>query len=120
MKRANDTIATRFRRGFLLTAGFILSPASWWNDAFVNAPIAWVIASLVHAAAPGAYAAAFVVAYWLTNIAGFALLHAGGVPFLPRRRASAVLLLAVSVAYTVGFFVLFRNRVIPPIPFGRR
>ena len=108
------------RRGFLFTLGFVLSPASWWNDAVVNLPIAWLLASLAEAVLPGSYVGAFLMVYWLTNIAGFALMHIAGAPLFPRRRWGAALVLAGSAVYTVAFFLLLRHRIIPPIPFRIR
>src|SRR5260370_36608761 len=66
----------------LAFAGFMLSPLSWWNDLFVNVPLAlafaWVIALFYNPA----FAPSVVLGYWLTNIAGFLLIHKGAHPFI--------------------------------------
>src|SRR5438067_8203630 len=58
--------------------GFMLSPLSWWNDAFVNLPLAlafaWVVSFFYHPA----FGPAVVVGYWLTNVLGFVLMQKGG------------------------------------------
>jgi membrane protein implicated in regulation of membrane protease activity len=42
--------------GVLAFAGFMLSPLSWWNDLFVNVPLALVFAWLVSYWSSGAEA----------------------------------------------------------------
>ncbi len=64
------------RRAALFTVGYVLSPLSFWNDAFVNIPIAYaaaVIASML--AGPSVFPAAFFTAYLATNIAGLIMMH---------------------------------------------
>ena len=63
--------------GVLALVGFMLSPLSWWNDLFVNVPLALAFAWLVSWFYKPAFAAALVVGYWLTNVVGFILLHKG-------------------------------------------
>jgi hypothetical protein len=57
--------------------GFILSPVSWWNDLFVNVPLAYLLSypfSLINSAL---FLPSFIFCYWLTNILGFILMHQG-------------------------------------------
>ena len=68
--------------GLLAAVGFMLSPLSWWNDAFVNLPLALLFAWAVSACAGEAwrervFQIAVVVGYWLTNVLGFVLMHKG-------------------------------------------
>src|SRR5882762_3673467 len=63
--------------GVLATIGFLLSPLSWWNDLFVNVPIAVAFGWLIGLAWQPAFMPAVVVGYWLTNVAGLILLHKG-------------------------------------------
>ncbi|MGH7973313.1 MAG: hypothetical protein ACREIC_31730, partial [Limisphaerales bacterium] len=60
--------------GVLAVIGYILSPLSWWNDMFVNVPLALVFAWFVSAFYKPAFSAAVVVGYWLTNVLGFILM----------------------------------------------
>lgn len=59
------------------TAGYILSPLSWWNDLYVNIPIAYLAANLVARIHGALFLSVLTCAYWLTNIAGLLLLHVG-------------------------------------------
>ena len=63
--------------GILGTIGFLLSPLSWWNDLFVNFPIAYISACAVNLIYKGVFLWAFIVSYWITNVLGFALLQKG-------------------------------------------
>jgi hypothetical protein len=65
------------KRGFLATAGYFLSPLSWWNDLYVNFPIAYGMAWVVSLIDRQLFAGALVVSYWITNIAGLIMLHKG-------------------------------------------
>ena len=67
----------RIAGGFLGFVGFMLSPLSWWNDLFVNVPLAVAFGWLVALIRPSAFMAAAIVGYWLTNVLGFILMHKG-------------------------------------------
>ncbi len=105
--------------GTLAFIGFMLSPLSWWNDAFVNLPLALVFAWGVSAFYRPAFAASLVVGYWLTNVLGFVLLHKGAQQMLAEKRAYSrrELLkdLAISLAYTALILALVRLKVLQPL-----
>ena len=63
--------------GILGVIGFLLSPLSWWNDVFINFPIAYVCACAINFIHKGSFLSAFIIFYWLTNILGFVLLQKG-------------------------------------------
>ena len=101
--------------------GFMLSPLSWWNDAFVNLPVAllfgWVVA-LVH---PPAFEASVIGGYWLTNIAGLVLMHKGIARALGQSQAKRYSLrdlvrdLVISAAYTGFIVLLIKLGVLQPL-----
>jgi hypothetical protein len=106
--------------GFLAVAGYMLSPLSWWNDAFVNLPLALAFASLVSVVYRPAFAAAGVVGYWLTNVVGLILLHKGAQQILSEKerkysRRDLVRDVGVSLAYTVLIVALIKFGVLKPI-----
>ena len=105
--------------GFLATLGFLLSPLSWWNDAFVNIPLALLFAWLVSFFYKPAFTASLIVGYWLTNVLGFVLMHKGARQMLSKEPASAPRreLLAdiiVSLVYTVVIIVLVKMGILKP------
>src|SRR5436190_19249189 len=67
----------RFYGGVVGLIGFILSPLSWWNDLFVNVPLAMGFGWLVSLPYPPAFGPGVIVGYWLTNVIGLILLHQG-------------------------------------------
>ncbi|MGC8990103.1 MAG: hypothetical protein ACP5MD_08285, partial [Verrucomicrobiia bacterium] len=94
-----------FRSGLIASIGFMLSPLSWWNDLFINVPLALGFAWLVSAVWPKAFTAAFVAGYWMTNVVGLILLRrgatelaAGSKPTFSRKEI--VKDIAVALAYT--------------------
>lgn len=67
----------KVRGSLIITAGYILSPLSWWNDLFVNIPIAYVFAFLFGFVHRGLFAPMLILGYWITNVAGFVMMHYG-------------------------------------------
>jgi hypothetical protein len=104
--------------GFL---GFMLSPLSWWNDLFVNVPLALAFAWLVSAFAPRLFTGAFIAGYWATNVLGFVLMHKGGQMITrneSRRydRGDLARDLGISLLYTAVIVALIYLGVLKPIP----
>ena len=90
------------------TIGFILSPASWWNDALVNIPLALGMAKAVSSLTGIGVDVLFAVFYWITNIVGIILVAAGSSYSLggtPSRRSLLAGVLA-SIAYTLAVLVI--------------
>ncbi len=109
-------------RGSLLAfIGYLLSPLSWWNDAFVNLPLAVAFGWVVSLFYPPAFGTSVIVGYWLTNLLGFILLHKGARQMLreerpaPPPRQTLVRDLVVSLAYTALIVILVRMKVIQPL-----
>jgi len=108
----------KYGGGLLAFVGFMLSPLSWWNDAFVNIPLALLFAWGVSAFYPPAFEAGVVVGYWLTNVLGFVLLHKGAQQLLEERKAYSRRELlkdaAISLAYTGLILALLQLKVLKP------
>jgi hypothetical protein len=106
--------------GTLAFVGFLLSPLSWWNDAFINIPLALGFACVVAFFYKPAFDAAFLVGYWLTNVAGFVLMHKGGQKMIDgaeKRYDWKVLVkdILISLLYTLLIVALIRLKVLDPI-----
>ena len=111
--------------GVLAAVGYMLSPLSWWNDAFVNFPLALAFAWLVSwPCGPGSREPVFrlslVAGYWLTNVLGFVLLHKGAQAVLSdeEKRYSRRQLykdVGISLAYTALIVVLVKLGLLKPI-----
>jgi hypothetical protein len=101
--------------------GFLLSPLSWWNDLFVNVPLAAAFAWGVSLFYRPAFEVSLVVGYWLTNILGLVLLHKGAHEVLidkptsygPRALVKDVI---VSTVYTLVIVGLVKWKILTPLP----
>ena len=107
--------------GTLAFIGFMLSPLSWWNDLFVNIPLALAFAWVVSLFWPAVFTASFVLGYWLTNVLGFVLLQKGAQQALsekpqPYTRRQLLADLGISLAYTLLIVALIEYGVLKPLP----
>jgi hypothetical protein len=105
----------------------MLSPLSWWNDAVVNLPLAWLFASAVAlvyrpAAEPNSkvFDGLVIIGYWLTNVLGFVLMHKGAQQVLSKEekkysRRELIKDLIVSLLYTALIVILLKTGVLKPI-----
>lgn len=111
----------RIQGGALGVIGFLLSPLSWWNDLFINVPLAVGFGWLVSLVQRSWFEPAVIMGYWLTNIIGLVLLQKG-----IQRAASAELPfkyswknfakdLVISLLYTLLILVLVKLKVVQPI-----
>ncbi len=111
----------KIQGGILGFVGFMLSPLSWWNDAFVNLPLAIAFGWLVDWIYPPAFAPAVVIAYWMTNVLGLVLMQKGARRALSKeepRSYSARQLgidLLISLAYTLLILALLKFGILKPL-----
>jgi hypothetical protein len=106
--------------GLVAFIGYMLSPLSWWNDMFVNVPLALAFAWLVSLFWKSAFGAAWVLGYWATNVAGFILMHKGAEQALsktPRGYSRWALArdIGISLLYTGVIVALVKFGVLKPI-----
>ena len=106
--------------GALAILGYILSPLSWWNDLWVNIPIAYAAANLAHLFSAQLFLPAFVTAYWITNILGLILLHAGirgsaTSRFPAVSRNGIFWWLVISLAYTAALGLMVKLGILRPV-----
>jgi hypothetical protein len=108
--------------GLLGTIGFLLSPLSWWNDLFINFPIAYIGACLVSLFYRNAFLGAFVSFYWVTNVLGFMLLQKGlEKTFKGNKESNRYSLkdflrdVLLSLAYTLLIIILVKLGIVKPV-----
>ena len=106
--------------GLLAVIGFMLSPLSWWNDLFVNVPLALGFAWVVSLLYKPAFTVAWVIGYWLTNVLGFVLMQKGAEAMLRDKagKYSGRDLLrdvCISLGYTFVIVTLEKLGVVKPI-----
>ncbi len=100
--------------------GYVLSPLSWWNDLFVNLPLALVFAWLVSLFYRPAFEASVIVGYWLTNVLGFVLMHKGAEKVLSTRDQKYsgrdfLRDVGISLLYTALIAILLKLKILQPI-----
>jgi multisubunit Na+/H+ antiporter MnhG subunit len=106
--------------GILAVIGYILSPLSWWNDMFVNVPLALVFAWLVSLFYRPAFEASVIVGYWLTNVIGLVLMHKGAEKVLSEKdraysRRDLLRDVGISMLYTLLIVMLLKLKILQPI-----
>ncbi len=95
-------------RSIVFIVGYILSPLTWWNDLFVNIPIAYVIASILTVfIGRELFAELFALAYMFTNVLGFILMHLGATGVKTSRKKLLIDIIA-GIAYTILVYMLAR------------
>ena len=117
MKRiVNKFKNPRVLRGSIMTIiGYLLSPLSWWNDAFLNIPIALALAKITSLFVPVSFSILFTIFYWATNVLGFILMYLGGEDVVITRNnikrsktKTLVYSILISLAYTIIVVEIFK------------
>ena len=121
---ARMTLKRKIAGGIVAVVGFMLSPLSWWNDAFVNLPLALVFAWLVSLPCPAGiretvFDVAVVIGYLLTNVLGFVLLHKGAQAVVSNERKpyswrDLIKDVGISLGYTALIVLLIKLGVLKP------
>lgn len=108
--------------GIIGLVGYILSPLSWWNDMFINFPLAYAGAWMVSLFYKSAFGASFVIFYWITNILGFLMIHKGVSRVVGKDSSSRPYFrngflwdLLAALAYTILMVILVKYDIIKPM-----
>lgn len=95
--------------------GFVLSPLSWWNDIFVNVPLAWAmtwpalkLTSFIFPVSKNLFLTAFIFNYWITNILGMIMMHYSGKKLINKNAKFDIIKdLIVGIIYSVIIAAIF-------------
>lgn len=106
--------------GVVALVGYMLSPLSWWNDLWVNVPLALVFAWTVSFFYRPAFKPCLVAGYWLTNVLGFILMHKGAQQALTKEekkysRRDFLRDVGISLLYTGLIIALVQTGILKPI-----
>ena len=88
--------------GVLAIVGYVLSPLSWWNDAFVNIPIAYLAASVIALINDRLFKLVFVSSYVASNIIGILMMYIGG-SYMAGKNPTSRRLLTISIVVTLVY-----------------
>jgi hypothetical protein len=75
----------KIKSSLLIFIGYLLSPFSFWNDAFINLPIAYFFGFLFSLINKKFFFLATIIFYWLTNLLGLLLLFKGSLNFFSQK-----------------------------------
>src|SRR4029078_5491677 len=106
--------------GILAVIGFMLSPLSWWNDLFVNVPLALAVGWVWILFYKPAFEVSLIIGYWLTNVLGFVLMHKGAQKVLsekesPYSRRNLLRDIGISLLYTGLIVAFLKLGILKPI-----
>jgi len=107
----------KIKGGFLVTLGYWLSPLSFWNDLYINIPIAYLFAFPFGLISKTYFLPAMIIGYWLTNILGFILMHKGATDIVSKEDKGYTKKdlwkdLLLSIAYTLIIVILVKFGVL--------
>lgn len=97
---------TKRRGGIITIIGYLLSPLSWWNDLLINIPLAYAFAFPFGLLSKQLFFPMMILGYWMTNVAGFVLMHHGVKDLLSKEKNSytkkeLIKDIAFSILYTL-------------------
>lgn len=98
--------------------GWLLSPLTFWNDAFINIPISYIMANIFTRFFPMRFVVAVVSFYWFTNILGILMMYLSGKSLIRNRSdliRELLLFLATAVFYSLVIILLNIFGVLRPI-----
>jgi len=103
----------KIKGGILATIGYLLSPVSWWNDLFINIPLAYGFGFMFRLISKKLFLPFMVLGYWITNILGFILMHHGFIDLFSKEkkkytRKELIKDLIVSIIYTIIVIILIK------------
>lgn len=98
--------------------GWMLSPFTFWNDAFVNIPLSYIMASLTLHLIHANFLALVLAYYWISNGVGALLMWYSGKKLIEKGRGAFKELINLSIviiAYSLLLVLLNKLGVLKPI-----
>ena len=107
-----------FLRDTVFFIGWMLSPLTFWNDAFVNIPISYLLANILIRVIRVDFLWLVLIFYWITNVLGLYLMYAAGKELIKNRggvKKEVLNLILTSVAYSLLIVALNRFGILKPV-----
>ncbi|MFH0764110.1 MAG: hypothetical protein V1927_03825 [Candidatus Omnitrophota bacterium] len=99
--------------------GWLLSPFTFWNDAFINIPISYLCANLFIRLFPSDFLLTVLIFYWMSNLIGIFMMYVCGKNILKGGEnlilELAKLLCAITL-YSLMLLILGRMGILKPLP----
>lgn len=99
--------------------GWLLSPLTTWNDAFINIPLAYLCASLVFRLAHFNFLFMVLAFYWISNILGIAMMYFSGRAIAKGTtnwKAETLKTVLTVLIYSIILVLLGNFGILKPIP----
>ncbi len=98
--------------------GWLLSPFSFWNDAFINIPISYLSANLIIKFVRVDFLMAMLVSYWISNILGIAIMYFSGRQIIKTRKdlIREIIIFALTIViYSEIIVVINKFGILKPV-----
>jgi hypothetical protein len=98
--------------------GWILSPFSFWNDAFINIPISYLSANLMIKFVRIDFLMAMLVSYWISNILGIAIMYFSGRQIIKTRKdliREIVIFALTMIIYSEIIVIMNKFAILKPL-----
>ena len=107
-----------FLKNTIFFIGWLLSPLTFWNDAFVNIPFSYMCASLLVRFIRVDFLTLVLVMYWVSNVLGLCMMYASGRAIFKNREEvtkALITLIATVIIYSILLLALDRIGILKPI-----
>ena len=107
-----------FLRNTVFFIGWLLSPLTFWNDAFVNIPIAYLLANISIRFFPSNFLFTVMAFYWLSNIAGLLMMYISGKSMIRNRKdvvKQLISLVITMLVYSAVLVILNKVGILKPL-----
>lgn len=102
----------------LFFIGWILSPLTFWNDAFVNIPIAYLAANLLAGFIQVRFVMLVLICYWASNALGLIIMYMAGKGIMAEGEGivkEALKLIVTIAIYSAALLVLHYMGILRPL-----
>ncbi len=106
-----------FIRNTVFFIGWLLSPLTFWNDAFINIPFAYICANLFIRVFPTNFLLTVIVFYWISNFAGLLMMYISGKGIARSGKGiikELILLAAAMLTYSAIMVILGKAGILRP------
>jgi hypothetical protein len=106
-----------FNRAIFLI-GWLLSPLTFWNDTFINIPLAYLCANLFARYIPCSFLCVVLVFYWISNGLGILIMAISGKRILEEQKGkvrSLIILFSTILIYSLILIVLGKVGLLRPL-----
>ena len=97
--------------------GWMLSPFTFWNDAFVNIPVSYLCANLFVKVFPANFLITVIVFYWLSNVLGLLLMYVTGKGVIAEKGGvvkGLLDLIVTSLVYSIILVMIYKVGILKP------